>query len=448
MLKNCKYWLRKFYRHSYRFQQYYQQIEQASRLGSDELTDYQNKQLQSLVEYCVEKVPYYQTLFKELGLKPHHLKTCEDLRHLPLMDKQTVRENFSALTAHSWEKPFYRSAPTSGSSGTPSSFLRDFNSINFENASVWHYWHRMGDHKARRITLRGELFCSTDQQEPPFWKYNPADQELLMSIYHLSSRNFPAYLDKILEFQPEVLYCYPSAGYLLAKLFKEAGVSYRFKLIFTSSEALEDSTRSLIENVFQCRIRDWYGQAERVSAIAQCQEGNYHIEEPYSWTELLEGPNGHEIIGTPFFNKAMPLLRYRTFDTVIPMQEPCRCGSVYRGIKKIIGRPAAYLLTPDHRRIPNVQSLFLRNIDNIIEAQVYQERSSGFEIRVVTSDRFSDTDRQKLLAQARQYTSTAMDISIVEVDEIPRGPNGKFQSLINIAEESSILKKPIQRAAV
>lgn len=439
MLKNARYWLQKFYRHSYRYNHYYRHIEHIRQLAPSELKNYQDAQIRKVITHCAHHVPYYKTLFKEMGMKPSHIQTCADLNRLPLMDKQTVRNHFNQLTAHPWKKCLYRKAATSGSSGSPSYFLRDFHSINFEHASVWHYWNQIGDQHARRITLRGEQICPAGQNNPPFWQYNPANQELIMSIYHLSSRNFPAYLEKIQEFKPEVLYCYPSAGYLLAKLFSESNVTYPFNYIFTSSEAVEDPVRAFIESVFQCRIHDWYGQAERVAAIAQCSAGNYHIQAHYSWVEFLENSDGYEIIGTPFHNQAMPLLRYRTNDTVVPLEGPCPCHSPLPGIRKIIGRPAAYLSLPDGRKIPNVQSLIMRDVDNILESQIYQEYSNSFEIRIVTNGRFSERDRARLLAQAERYTASTMNIEIVEVPEIGRGPNGKFQSLINIAEPTDLL---------
>ena len=443
MRKTAKYWLKKLYRHSFSFKRYYRQIEQISQLDPIELHRYQNAQLQQVVSYCAHKVPFYKSLFKEAGIKPEHIKTTSDLKHLPILDKQVVREQFNRLTAESWEQLFYRKASTSGSSGSPSNFLRDFQSINFENAAIWHYWNQSGDCHARRITLRGERICPVEQTEPPFWQYNPANNELIMSIYHLSPQSFPAYLEKIREFQPEVLYCYPSAGYLLAKLFQDSNENYAVKYIFTSSESLEEPVRTFVEATFHCEIHDWYGQAERVAAIAQCRKGNYHIQEHYSWVELTENNDGYEIIGTTFHNRAMPLLRYRTHDTVLPLETPCPCRSPYRAIRKIIGRPAAYLSAPDGRRIPNVQSLIMRDVDHILESQIYQDHISGFEIRLVTNGQFSEQDRQRLLQQAKRHTAPGMQIDIVEVPEIPRGPNGKFQSLINLAEASDTPKQAL-----
>jgi hypothetical protein len=62
---------------------------------------------------------------------------------------------------------------------------------------------------------------------------------------------------------------------------------------------------------------------------------------------------------------------------------------------------------------------------------LYQERQDCLIIKVVTGQGFSDDNKATLIQNARENTSNRMQIVVEEVDGIRRGPNGKFQSIVN-----------------
>jgi phenylacetate-CoA ligase len=219
---------------------------------------------------------------------------------------------------------------------------------------------------------------------------------------------------------------------LLAKFFKQHQINYKFDVIFTSSESLEPELRDCMEEVFQCRIYDWYGQAERVAAIGQCQHGSYHIEEDYSIAELI--PNGqsdsYEVVGTQLHNYVMPLLRYRTQDHVYLSDEPCGCNSCFRKVERIVGRSGNFLLTPEGTRI-TITAHIPCGIDNLMETQFYQNQPGEVVLKILTNGKFTEKDKEQLVKNTLKYTSPHMKVTIKEVASIPRGPNGKFISVIN-----------------
>ncbi len=256
-----------------------------------------------------------------------------------------------------------------------------------------------------------------------------------MSGYHLSYGNSKAYIQQILTFKPEILYAYPSTAYLLAKFFKLHRIDYRFDVIFTSSEALLPDTKHFIEDVFNTRVCDWYGQAERVAAISHCAKGAYHIQEDYSLVELLPGDFSYELVGTQLFNFVMPLLRYKTNDHVEISSEPCVCGSAFRVVNRILGRDYSYILTPEGYRI-SITNHIPRGVDNLLETQFYQDTQGELVLKVLTNGFFTEKDRLQLVKNTKEHTSPGMKVIVEEVDELPRGPNGKFISIINKLEES------------
>ncbi len=430
-------WLKKFYRRGVRFQQYARLLSTTYGYSAQELKVYQNSRLTKMIRHCYDNVPYYREMFHSLGLKPQGIQTAEDLKLLPLLDKRTVQADLEKFISKKHYNVLCSEGKTSGSTGMPGKFIRDFDSINFEHACVWRYWQNAGDHGRRRISLRGDIIVPSSQGEPPFWRYNPANQELQMSSYHLSRQNSIHYIQKILEFQPEVLFAGPSMAYVLAKFFSLHRVSYQLKAVFTSSESLDPEVRHFIEDVFQCRIFDWYGQAERVAAIGQCSAGRYHIQEDYAIVELMPGPDAgsFELVGTQLHNYAMPLLRYRTQDSVYlesaeQAEMSCVCGCSFRSVDRILGRSYGYLLTPEGYHIAITAHIPI-GVDNVIEAQFYQERPGEVILKVLGNGQFCALDRERLIQNTRKHTSPRMNVIVEEVDEIPRGPNGKFINIIN-----------------
>lgn len=430
-------WLKKFYRRGVRFQRYTKTLAESYYFPADELRAYQQTLMSRMVHHCYENVPYYRELFQSMGILPQDFRVLEDLKKLPLIDKRMVQADIQKFVSKKHVNLLCNIGKTSGSTGTPGKFIRDFDAINFEHACVWRAWQQAGDNGKRRITLRGDIIVPASQTEPPYWRYNPANQELQMSSYHLSRRNSIHYIQKILEFQPKVLYAGPSMAHVLAKFFRLHKVPYQFDAILTSSESLEPEVRQYIEEVFNCPIFDWYGQAERVAAIGQCKEGHYHIQEDYSIVELLPGKEEgrYELVGTQLYNYAMPLLRYRTQDYVYlatdtEEQGQCACGCAFRKIDSILGRTYGYLLTPEGYHIAITAAIPI-GVDNVIETQFYQERQGEVILKVLSNGQFSAVDRERLIHNTLKYTSPHMKVVVEEVDEIPRGPNGKFINIIS-----------------
>jgi phenylacetate-CoA ligase len=423
-------YLKKLIRQGFTYRRFLDNIGKNYFLKDDEIISLQNEQLSKLIVHCYENVPYYTDLFDDLGIKPDDIQTRDDLKKLPAIDKTTVKENYNKFIAKNSIKMFCTIGYTSGSSGVPGKFLRNYQSINAENAFLWRFWKQNGDFGFKRITLRGDIIVPTSRTKPPFWKYNSADNELLMSSYHLSERNIEAYLDTIEEYKPEILYAYPSTAYLLANFCKINGRTLKLKAVFTSSEMLYLYQKNLIQNTFNAKVYDWYGQAERVVAISYCTNQSYHVVEDYSIVEFMNLNGTCELVGTSLYNYAMPLLRYRTGDTIKLSPEKCACGCNFRVVEELQGRQVDYLETPEGARITIVNHI-PRGIANIFETQFVQEKPGEVTIKVVTTPNFSEKDKIQLIKNTVEHTSPKMKIVVEKVEEIPRGPNGKFKTIIN-----------------
>lgn len=429
-----KFYLMKLIKESFLFNKIYKKLIQSQFYTQEQLEELQNKQLKKLIKHCYKNVPYYKELFKSLNLKPEDIQTKEDLKKLPCLDKYKVRDNYNKLISKTAIRPLCYVGTTGGTTGTPGKFLRDIYSIIFETAIAQRFYRHFGDNGLKRVTLRENVIIPPQQIKPPFWEYNQAKDELIMSPYHLSKENAPYYVQKIIEFNPQILYLQPSTASILAEFFKNIEHNLNLKTIFTSSENLYDEKRKFIENVFKTQIHDWYGQAERVAAIGQCEKNTYHIIEDYSIVELLEVDGNYEICGTSLYNFAMPLLRYKTGDFVVPQENKCSCGRHFREVKNIQGRDIFYILTPEQKKIMNIEIINM-DVFNVIETQYIQKKLDELIINVVTNDRFNENDRKKLIQNVAQYISPNIKATVNQISYIPRSPSGKF---INVIREFKI----------
>jgi len=269
MKTQLKYYLKKLIRQGFTFNKVFGELQKSQYFTQGQLDELQNKKLSKIIRHCYKNVPYYTELFSSLNLKPEDIKTKEDLTKLPFLDKYIVKDNFDKLIAKNKFKFLCYETKTSGTTGTPGRIMWDKNTLDYEYATVARHYKNAGDKNQKKITLRGNLIKPVDDDTPPFWKYNKLDNELIMSSYHFTQKNSHMYIEKILEYAPEVLNAYPSTAYLLANHLKKVDKKLPLKAVFTSSETLSDNQRKTIEEVFLCPVFDWYGQVERVAAIGQ-----------------------------------------------------------------------------------------------------------------------------------------------------------------------------------
>ncbi len=320
---------------------------------------------------------------------------------------------------------------TSGTSGSPLTIVQSLGNLVREEGFVHRQLQWIGWRKGQpRAWIRGDIVCPDHPTDGRYWCRDWVGNMLMMSSYHLSNETIGRYIAELERFDPVVIHAYPSSIAALAAWLNAAGRSYRGRAlrgVMTSSETLEPGVRAAVEQAFGVNVFDWYGQAERVAAIGTCEEGRYHVLTDYSGVALLETEDGAcELVGTSLNNAAMPLVRYRTGDTVIPDGAPCPCGRVFPTIKAVIGRQEKIVTLPDGRIIARLDRVFQGHDRHLVEGQVLYRGDGEFVLRVVTADGFSDAD-ERALADKFLLRVPGVKVRVERVAAIPRGPNGKFE---------------------
>jgi phenylacetate-CoA ligase len=162
----------------------------------------------------------------------------------------------------------------------------------------------------------------------------------------------------------------------------------------------------------------------------------------YSGVGLLETDQAGawELVGTSLNNLAMPLVHYRTGDTVIPGDEgeenACPCGRVFPTVRTVVGRQEQVITLPDGRMIGRLDRIFQGHDRHLVEGQVAYRGHARFVLRVVTTDGWSNADTEAMVAKFLLRVP-GVDVSVERVAAIPRGRNGKFAFVV-VEEEGEL----------
>ena len=439
---NTKSYFQKILRRGSLFKRILQELEENEKLSYEQLIDLQNQKLRSTIQHAYQTVPYYRRLFKELAIDPDAIKTSEDLKALPIISKSDFRGKEKQFVSNI--VPKFKTA-TSGTTGTSVNLFRDYYSINFEHACIWRQ-KRWGKCLFDELTVRikGDVIVGPNIIKPPFWKYVSSDNMLMMSSYHLSDRFIPYYLEKLRSIDsPIILESFPSTIYRIARYMQlHQELPIKVKAVVTSGETLLPYQPQVVEQYFG-QVFDHYGQSERVAYIARCEHGNYHYLMDYSLVEFLptDRDNLYRVVGTSFHNRAMPLIRYDTGDFV-RIENParsCSCGRAFPLVDSIEGRVEDYIITPSGKWIGAIGRVFVE-VNNLIEAQIVQEKLDLLRVSIVTTENFTLQDEKVLLRNIQQRAGDEIKVVIEKTDAIARTKRGKFRLVISELKNENLVK--------
>jgi phenylacetate-CoA ligase len=423
------------------FEGYFARLKENERLSDQDLKEIQFAKLKTLLSQAYDKVPYYRNLFRERSIDPDAMTCLEDLKEIPLLNKELVRKHQNDLVSEGRDRSKMVHVHTSGTTGKPLDLYQTAELFQKEYAFWW--FHRtwagvdLGD---RTATLAGHPVAPAEQKKPPFWIRNYRENQMLFSSYHLSEENMKHYCRTLERFQPEFIHGYPSSIYLVALHMNDNRIeTVRPKAVFTSSETIFDYQRREIERAFACKVFCYYGNVERAGYIGECEEGNLHALAEHSIVEFLGDDNqpvgpGEQgrLVCTNIDNLGMPLIRYVTGDVAIPLSEDekCPCGRGGRLVRSVTGRVEDYVVTPEGKYVGRMDHIF-KGVKNVKEAQIVQPSREKIIVRVVKDPAYGSEDEEALLRNSRERLGNKIEIDFDYVDRIERTKTGKFRFIVS-----------------
>jgi phenylacetate-CoA ligase len=348
----------------------------------EQIREYQLGEVRRITKHAYESTSGYRALYDRAGVGGDSIGTLEDFRKLPLVEKQTIRDDLENFSTPMKERTY---VTTGGSTGIPFGFYREPQAFSKELASKAHQYSRIGWQEGdRQFVLRGLPIGTPDHMT-----FVPEFNELRCSSYHLVPEWMERFLQRALDYRPDWLRCYPSSGYILACFLKETGRDFPpLKGILCASENLYDFQKQLLSEVFRTRVFSHYGHYELAVLAGFCERTDtYHVLPQYGFAELLDqtgrpvtqtGQMG-EVVATSFLMHATPFIRYRTRDFAVLEGKECpSCGRPYQVWSRIEGRLQEFLVTGTGRHISMTAINSHDDIFNHIQQFQFHQRQKGF----------------------------------------------------------------------
>ena len=380
---------------------YYKEFMETQWWPYEELLEMQLEQLQELIRFSYEYVPYYRHLFDSLGLKPSDIKNLEDLQNLPISTKQIIREHRDEITPKNLEMLKYTQGSTGGSTGEPLQYLMSHEDYVRGIALLYRGWsyagYRLGDTMA---TIAGSSLISSQRSSLKNWAITFLRNTRSYSSYGMSDETLIRYIRSLNEFRPEFLRGYASSLYILASFIRDKGFTVNFypRGVFTTAEKLLESQRKVIEEVFATDVFDTYGLNDGGVSAYECEKHcGMHIDMERAILEVVDD-NGHQVVDKPgrilatsLYNYAFPFIRYDRGDIGVITRSTCSCGRELLLLKELVGRTTD-VLTVKGRKVGSPVLTVLFGKFDIEQYQIIQERDESLICRIVKGPMYSQDD--------------------------------------------------------
>ncbi|MDR1515692.1 MAG: phenylacetate--CoA ligase [Synergistaceae bacterium] len=425
---------------------YYQEdIECAER---EKMRDMQSKRLAENVSHVYENVPYYRKMMDDRGLVPGDIKSVDDLRKLPFLTKDNLKDAYPyGLLA----VPLSQAVRIQSTSGTTGKRVVAFYTQG--DIDLW------DECCARAIVSAGG---GRDDVVHVCYGYglftggpglNGGSHKVGSLTLPMSSGNTDRQIQFMTDLGATILCCTPSYAAFLAESIIEQGFRGQIKLkagIF-GAEAWSEEMRRDIEAKLGIKAYDIYGLTEisGPGVSFECSEQTgMHVNEDHFIPEIIDPKTGEvlpegergELVFTCITKKAFPLLRYRTRDICVLSRKPCSCGRTLVKMSRLMGRTDDMLIIRGVNVFPSQIETVLLSCGFPPNYQIVLDRvrhTDTFEVRVeLTGEMFSDTVKEistkenELLSAMRAMLGISPKITLVAPRSIARS-EGKAVRIID-----------------
>jgi len=415
-------------------------------LPREKLKELQLKKFQKIFKWSYDNSPFYHDLYRDAGIEPGDIKTLDDIRKIPKVEKATLRDiqkkepfPYGTILAVPLEDVTeYRQ--TSGTTGQP-----------VYHPETWQDWEWSAESWAYALYAYG--FRDYDRVFMPFgysiniafWAGHYAAEKLGCEVVPGGVLNTEARILKIRELKATGLMATPTYVLGMADTARKLGIEpardLNIKKIVVAGEpgGSIPATRKRMEEAWGAKVYDQVGATEighwGYECVAQC---GLHINEALHLVEIEDvdtgevitepGKRGSMVIST-FDRLAHPCIRFDSKDLIEwgPL-EKCECGRTFRlvpggvtGRADDITKVKGVLLAPAAieevvRAIPQlgdeyeVEVTKRGDIDNIaLKVELLPEYETDI-----------DTVRDNLSRELRDKTSLRYDLEFSKYGSLPR----------------------------
>lgn len=404
----------------------------------------QLKKFKRAMQYAMDHSPFYRRKYEEVGVTPEDIKSFNDVRKVPMVDKNEFRlaqqdkdpRPYGELLGVPMEQVMSHSH-TSGTTGEPV-YLPD----SLESFEDWK--------ESWCYCLYGMGFRNTDIVFMPFpynvylgfWLGHLSAQKIGCTVIPGGGLDTKARIRTMKEVGATATMCTPTYGLRMAKVAAEMGLDLANDLkidkMLVMAEPATKEIKLELEKLWGADVYEHIGTGESCAWAASCTEKKgMHILEHFYLMEVLDRNTlskplqpGEEGIGviTTFGRRSFPCVRFNLWDIMTISKEPCPCGRTSRMIESVPGRADVVVKLRGVLFSPvAVEEIIGTKFPEIAEYQIEVTKSGTREdlrIKVETNpsvDRGAlPRIRHRLVEEIKFKTNLTFDIEFVPPDSLPR----------------------------
>lgn len=314
-------------------------------MSLSQIKDIQESKLKRQMEYVYNNSLFYKKKFDEIGMKPHNIKSVDDLVNLPFTTKDELRESQVVspplgLHAAAHLDDVIRIHASSGTTGTPS-----YVGITKYDRDIWteivaRCYYSEGVRPNSRVIMGFGIGFFVGGLP-----LHDAIEEIGALFIPIGTGASDRIVTSIQNIKADIITCTPSyAIYLADYIRNKVGIDPKtlgIKRILCGAEpgGGVPGIRQKIEEDWGAVVTESLGNADICTVYAaEChqQDGNHFLGFDYIYLELIDPDTGAridfedgasgELVATHLDRQCVPLVRFRTRDRVIVNNKPCGCG--------------------------------------------------------------------------------------------------------------------------
>lgn len=405
-------------------------------LSADELFERQTYNLRSILQFAVEKIPFYKNIQFD-----NHADPRLEIKKFPIMYKSVIKKNIDVLV--SAPKETLLKEASSGSSGIQGFVYLD-KAAQYSHRAIqvlWWEWagYKLGDHILQTGITPDRGFIKSTKDFLLNTKY--------ISAYKLDEPTIIEILSDLKKHPRKFLLGYASSLYVIARVAEEFGIDdIYFESVVSWGDKMFAHFRKLIEKQFHTQVYDTYSCTEGIRIASECIEHKYHMMNTQNYIELLdedgnEVPDGEMgfVVATLFDNHAMPLIRYYLGDIAIkePKSEECACGRNLPLLKQIIGRDTDIVKTRSGKyMVVHVFTGIFEHIPEIKQFRIVQKDLDSLDIEYIKDKGLTNKTLEDVKTKIQIYLNESFPVNFIEVAVIPPTPSGKPQIIQSFLNQS------------
>ena len=403
-------------------QGFYATLQKTPLLDRQAIVDYQRKLLEKLLRHARAEVPYYRDSGRlDVLFDADGKINWSRWPLVPMLSRRTAQDNEDKLRAEMLPPEMLplENDMTSGSTGAPLRIVRTMLSrvasrALLGRAITWHDQGPIGRVAVSRY-VKPDFVPATDGHTitlPGHWL--PREQ-----------------IDVLARAEVTHLVTYPN---LLASLLEAGGPDAlkTIRVVVLTGEALGPALRQTFARQIPARLIECYSATE-VGPIAY-EDANHHLriceENVFVETSPSAVADSAEVLLTPFYAYAMPLIRYAPGDYITLSSSPSSSLPALRRIEKIAGRERNLFRNPQGALFyPFITAKQLAAILDYREWQLEQISRQEVVFRIVCPSPPTPEQIQRLEAELTRIVQ-GLVASVVQVNQIPRAAGKAYESVM------------------